>query len=293
MDYQNKTAFITAGASGMGKRFAEQVVERGGNVVIADVDMAAANRLASELGGLAVECNVRSTEQVDAARDAALERFGNVDIVMSHAGITKASPIVNLTDDDWTVMFDLNVIGMARVLRAFIPHLTERGSGHVIMTTSSLALIPGHPLGPLTAHYIASKAAVIGLAQVTALALAPHDIGVTLFSPDLTKTNFGTPPPGVERPKGVMALERQTPEQAVDVLLDALDNGRFLASATPDYERLLAKQAAVLLDPLAFADEYPAPPSAAPAAETAAETTAATPEHAPATPTPAPQTQGA
>lgn len=260
MDYHDKVAFITAGANGMGRRFAEEVVARGGKAVIADVDEAAAQDLAASLGGLAVRCDVRSTEQVDAARDAALDRFGRVDIVMSHAGITKPGPVTALRDEDWDVILDLNVIGMARVLRAFIPHLTERGSGQIIMTASSLALIPGHPLSARTGAYVASKAAVIGLAQSTRVALAPAGIGVTVFSPDITDTAFGAPPAGAPaHPVGLVPMERQTPEQAVAVLLDALEEGRFLASATPGHEELLVELAAAQLDPLALAHTYAAP----------------------------------
>ncbi len=265
MDFDKRTVFITAGASGMGRRFAEEVSLRGASVVIADVDLQGALDVASTLASaIGVACDVRDSAQVERARDAALNRFGSVDLVMSHAGITVPGPITDIPEEEWTRILDLNVVGMARVLRAFVPHLVARKTGHVVLTSSSLALVSGHPLSAMAAPYIASKAAVIGLAQAAAVALAPHGVGVTVFAPDMTDTAFTRRPPsapGASPPmtKGLLPLNKQTPEQAVDVLLNALDTGRFLASATPGHERLLKLQAEALLDPLALASEYQIP----------------------------------
>ena len=271
MELAGKTLFVTAGASGMGRSFAEHVASVGGNVVIADVDAAAEKLAASLPSAIAVMCDVSNTAQVERARDIALERFGEVDIVMSHAGMTGPGDIAALSDEVWSRVFDVNVMGMVRVLRAFAPHLTERRSGHIVLTTSSLALISGHPLSARTAPYIASKAAVIGLAQSIAVALAPVGVGVTLFAPDVTDTGFAKPPAGAPPLNPALAklipLVKQTADQAVAVLIEAIEHGRFLASATPDHARLLARQAEALLDPLALTEEYrpsdrPASPSA-------------------------------
>lgn len=259
MDFRGKTLFITAGASGMGRCFAEYAAGRGAHVAIADIDEAGAKALAASLpSAIGIGCDVGNSGQVDAARDRALEAFGAVDMVMSHAGITFPGPMEAATDEQWATILNLNVAGMGRVLRAFLPHLIERRSGHVILTSSSLALIGGHPLSALAAPYVATKAAVIGLAQAAAVALAPHGVGVTLFAPDVTDTGFARPPAGApprpaSLPAGVAPIVKQRPEQAVAALIDALEQGRFLASATPDHERLLRHQADVLLDPLRMA----------------------------------------
>ena len=261
MELAGKTLFVTAGASGMGRSFAEHVARAGGSVVIADSDIEGAEALARSLpSAIAVSCDVGDTAQVERARDVALDRFGAVDIVMSHAGITGPGSLATLTDEAWSRILNINVMGMVRVLRAFVPHLSERRSGHVVLTTSSLALIGGHPLSARTAAYVTSKAAVIGLAQSAAVALAPFGVGVTLFAPDVTDTGFAKPPAGAPPLDPALAAlippVKQTPEEAVAVLIEALEQGRFLASATPDHSRLLARQAEALLDPLAMANEY-------------------------------------
>lgn len=268
MDFEGKTVVITAGANGMGRCVAERMSDRGANIVVADIDVEAATALAGRLASaVAVACDVRSNDEIEHARQVALDRFGSVDIVMSHAGIGIAVPVYETADADWLRVLDLNVVGMGRVVRAFVPHMLERGSGHVILTSSSLALLGGHPISGLAGPYIASKAAVIGLAQALATALTPQGVGVTLFAPDATATGFapapmgsaarsaplsGSPNPGLKVP----TYSRQTPELAADVLMQSLDAGKFLASATPDYERLLRVQADAQLDPAALAPEY-------------------------------------
>ena len=267
MDFEGKTVVITAGANGMGRHIARRMSERGANLVIADIDIDAATALAAELpSAIAVACDVASNAAVEHAHAVALERFSSVDVVMSHAGIGVAAAVHEFPDEEWTRLLDINVVGMARVVRAFVPDMVARGSGHVILTASSLALLGGHPVSALGGPYIASKAAVIGLAQALATTLVPQGVGVTLFAPDATATNFvptaigavaqaasaarATPGPKIP------AYSRQTPEQAAQGLMDALDAGRFLASATPDYERLLLLQAEAQLDPAALASAY-------------------------------------
>lgn len=274
MDFEGKTVVITAGANGMGSCAAHRMSERGANLVVADIDIDAAATLASQLpSAVAVACDVRVNEQIEHARQVALDRFGAVDIVMSHAGIGIAAPLQETPDTDWMRVLDLNVVGMGRVVRAFVPHMLERGSGHLILTSSSLALLGGHPISGLAGAYIASKAAVIGLAQALATALTPQGVGVTLFAPDATATGFAPTRIGsAARPSEAIgsstvnpnepAYSRQTPEHAADVLMQTLDAGRFLASTTPDYERLLRVQAEAQLDPAALAPEYVPPDTA-------------------------------
>jgi len=268
VDFEGKTVVITAGANGMGRCIATRMSERGANIVVADIDVDAATTLAGQLASaVAVGCDVRSNEQIEHTRQVALDRFGSVDIVMSHAGIGIAVPVHETTDADWLRLLDLNVVGMARGVRAFVPQMLEQGSGHLILTSSSLALLGGHPISGLAGPYIASKAAVIGLAQALATALVPQGVGVTLFAPDATSTGFkptlmgsaaspAAPSDSSSPAEKAPTYSRQTPEHAADVLMQSLDEGRFLASATPDYERLLRVQADVLLDPAALAAEY-------------------------------------
>lgn len=264
LELNGKTVVITAGASAMARCIARSMSDRGANLVIADIDVAAAKELATELpSALAVACDVRSSADVEHVRDVTLNRFGAADVVLSHAGLSVAGLAYDTSEADWARLIDINVMGMARVIRAFLPHMLSRGSGHLVFTSSSLALLSGHPVSVLAAPYIATKAAVIGLAQAIATAHRGQGIEVTLFAPDATDTGWRPEPAGDRETDEVRRIaaalprySRDTPEHASEVLLAALDEGRFLASATPGHERLLRLQAEALLDPSALKDAY-------------------------------------
>ncbi len=264
LELDGKTVVITAGASAIARCIARLMSERGANIVIADIDTTAAEALAANLpSAMVVKCDVRSSADVENLRDLTLGRFGAADVVMCHAGIGVAGLAYDISEDDWTRLLDLNVVGMARVVRAFLPHMLARESGHLIFTSSSLALISGHPVSVVAAPYIASKAAVIGLAQSIATGHRSQGISVTLFAPDATDTGWAPQPAGEREADTVRSIaaalprySRDTPEHAAQVLIDALDEGKFLAAATPDHERLLRLQADALLDPSALASAY-------------------------------------
>jgi NAD(P)-dependent dehydrogenase (short-subunit alcohol dehydrogenase family) len=265
---EGKTAVITAGAHGIGRCVCERLAARGANVVIADIDAAAAVGLAQELGSPAVGmgCDVRSERDLAAVRDVALERFGTVDLLMNHAGVSVRGELEEVSIEDWTTLLDLNVLGMVRALRVFLPSMIEEGGGRVVFTTSSLALLSGNPVSALGVPYITSKAAIVGLAQSAAIYLEPHGISVTLFAPDYTDTAFARRSDEDRETSvaSVVPYPPQQPEEAADVLMAALDRGAFLASATPRHSELLRLQADSLLDPGALSLEYnlPARPSA-------------------------------
>lgn len=264
LNLDGKTVVITAGASVMAQHIARLMAGRGANLVIADINLDAAESLAAALpSAIAVECDVRSSDEVEALRSAAIDEFGAVDVVMSHAGIASAGLVTDYTDDDWRYLLDLNVIGMARLVRTFLPAMLARKSGHFIFTSSSLAVLHGHPVGVLAAPYITSKAAVVGLAQSVATAYREHGIGVTVFAPDATETGWAPAPVSGADPdelRRVMSslprYPRHSPQDAADVLMQALDDGSFLASATPDHARLLHLQADSALDPAALTSQY-------------------------------------
>jgi len=106
VDFEGKTVVITAGANGMGRCVAERMSDRGANIVVADIDVEAATVLAGRLASaVAVACDVRSNDQIEHARQVALDRFGSVDIVMSHAGMPTGYGYSTSTSWAWAEWF--------------------------------------------------------------------------------------------------------------------------------------------------------------------------------------------
>src|ERR1700722_10625805 len=146
MKFESRTELITGGPSGFGRAFARALVAEGASVVIADVDAEMAERTAAELvsaGGkaIAVDCDVADADRVAAAVDAAIDRFGGVDIVINNAGLhlTKYNqPFGVLSRNEIRALFDVNVMGVINTTVACRDSMRDRGGG-VVLNISSMA----------------------------------------------------------------------------------------------------------------------------------------------------------
>ena len=192
MDVSGSVAVVTGGGRGIGRGIVLALTRYGAHVVAADLnarDAEATAREASGAGRVAVPSYVDVTDQpsVDAMVADALSQFGRVDILVNNAGIVAApgweereSP----GEQDWDLIYEVNVKGMARVTEAVAPDMKERRRGKIV----NIASIAGR-IGTLTSGpYGASKAAVINLTQFWALELAPYAINVNAVCPGLLWT---------------------------------------------------------------------------------------------------------
>jgi NAD(P)-dependent dehydrogenase (short-subunit alcohol dehydrogenase family) len=184
-------AFITGAAHGQGRATALALAEAGYD--IAAVDVAAplaypgyAMGTPAELESLAAECSaltavadVRDDPAVSAAVDAAIERFGRIDLLFNNAGICAYGLAHELTEAEWDAMLDINLKGAWIVGRRVIPHMIAAGRG-VIINNSSIAGLRG--MARLS-HYAASKWGLTGLTKSWAIELAPHGIRVNSIHP--------------------------------------------------------------------------------------------------------------
>ena len=136
---------------------------------------------------LGVRCDVTSDEDVDRFRDETIRRFGHVDVLCNNAGVSVLGPPERVTMDDWEWILQINVLGLVRGVRAFVPAMVQRGSGHVVNTAS---------VGGTWAYswdapaYITSKFAAYGFSEALARTLRPQGIGVTVLCAGLVTTNL-------------------------------------------------------------------------------------------------------
>src|SRR6266516_4855201 len=185
MEIANKVAVITGGASGIGKGTALAMARRGADVVLADVhderlEQAWAEITALGRRALAVHCDVAQDADVERLAEATLGEMGRVDILMNNAGVVLRGALEQISVADWEWSFGINVLGVVRGIRTFLPHMLERGSGYIINTGSVAGLIALTGEG---APYVASKFAIVGLSEALALYARPRGIGVSVLCP--------------------------------------------------------------------------------------------------------------
>lgn len=193
MQIQGTTAVVTGGASGIGRGTALELARRGADVVIADIHDERLGETAAAITALGrrclpVRCDVTSDADVDALAEAAVAEFGTVDLLMNNAGIAVLGPSYRVPMDDWQRILDVNVLGLVRGVRAFVPAMVERGHGYVV-NTASIAGVWAYSWD--CAPYITSKFAAYGYSEALARSLRPLGVGVSVLCPGLVHTNLG------------------------------------------------------------------------------------------------------
>lgn len=194
-DHSGRTAFVTGAGSGIGRAIASRLADEGAAVAVADVRLEGARQTVAAIdaaGGraLAIELDVRVPAQAEAARDAALEAFGAIQLLVNNAGLVRMSMLDDLEEEEWDLVLDTNLKGMYVVTRAIAPVIGDAGGGAIVnMSTIESEVIvssAGHP----QVHYNASKGGVKMLTKALAVELADRHIRVNAVAPGPIATSF-------------------------------------------------------------------------------------------------------
>ncbi|WP_454756863.1 SDR family oxidoreductase [Cupriavidus campinensis] len=191
-----KVAVVTGGGSGFGEGIAHTFAREGAAVMVADLNLEAAERVAAAIreqhgatGGnaRAVRADVAQGDDVAAMRDATLAAFGDVHIVVNNAGTThRNKPILEITEDEFDRVYAVNVKSIYWSARHFIPHFRQRGGGNFVNVASTAGIRPR----PGLVWYNGSKGAVITASKAMAAELGPDNIRVNCVNPVIGATGL-------------------------------------------------------------------------------------------------------
>lgn len=187
MQLDGKIALVTGGGGGIGAGISAALVEKGARVILADIDLDRARKEAEALGASASALCIDVTSEQSWAnvRTEIEEKIGSVDVLCNNAGITAGPmPLEELPSDLFARMLAINVTGVFFGIKAFVPGMKARKSGHIVNTSSLNGLLAHGPSG----GYSASKFAVTGMTDALRQELAPFGIGVSTLYPGLTRS---------------------------------------------------------------------------------------------------------
>jgi 3-oxoacyl-[acyl-carrier protein] reductase len=180
MRLENKTAIVTGAASGFGAGIARRFAAEGAQVMIADINVDAAQALAAELGALGCAVNVAEDASVAAMAQAALDAWGRIDILVNNAGVTHLpGPMEEISDEDFDRVLAVNAKSVYLTARHILPAMKRAGSGAILNVASTAGVSPR----PRLSWYNASKGWMITATRAMAVELAPEGIRVNAINP--------------------------------------------------------------------------------------------------------------
>ncbi len=204
MNLKNKVCVITGAASGIGHGIATRFIADGAKVVIADLKLDAAQKAADALTAkgpgkaIAVEMNVTDEAQVNAGIEKVVKTWGQIDVLISNAGIQIVHPLQDFPFDEWKKLLSIHLDGAFLTTKACLPHMYKAGSGSIIFMGS----VHSKEASPLKSAYVTAKHGLLGLARVISKEGAEHGVRANVICPGFVKTPL---------------VEKQIPEQAKDL----------------------------------------------------------------------------
>jgi NAD(P)-dependent dehydrogenase (short-subunit alcohol dehydrogenase family) len=186
---EGRTAVVTGGGSGIGREIALELARAGMHLVLADIELDAAERVADEVRALgpralAVHTDVADLASVEALAKAAGAEFGAVDVLCNNAGVLIFGAAQDLKVDDWRWVLDVNVFGVLHGVYTFLPRMLERGEPAHIVNTASIASLAGRGV------YGVSKAAILNITETLHADLEGTNVGVTALLPGMLNTKI-------------------------------------------------------------------------------------------------------
>ena len=187
MKLDGKVAIISGGGTGIGAAIARRFAAEGAKVTVTGRRPEPLERVAAEVGGLAVPGDASDVTHATSAVEETVEAFGGLDVVVANAGIGLGGSAGDVSDDAWRATVDINLTGALFLVRAAMPHLQAGRGGSVVLVSS----VSGFASSASSAAYVASKAGMIGLAKSIAVDFGPAGVRANAVCPGWVHTPMG------------------------------------------------------------------------------------------------------
>ena len=242
MELKDKVFVVTGAGSGMGRQLCIQLVEKGAEVAMIDLNEKTLKETENLIGSARVSThvlNVTDKENVDKLPESIISKHGVVDAIINNAGIIQ--PFIRIKDLDFDVIdriFDVNLKGTLYMTKAFLPHLLKRPEAHITNVSSMAGFIPF----PGQAIYSASKAAVKSFTEALYSELKDTTVGVTVIHPGAIDTNITTNS-GIEAPSSSDSSSTQSfkalpAKKAAEIIIAGIQKNKFRVLVGSDAKSL-------------------------------------------------------
>jgi NAD(P)-dependent dehydrogenase (short-subunit alcohol dehydrogenase family) len=239
MKLTDKVAVVTGGAHGIGAALAKRFSAEGARaVVVADLDLAAAEALAAEIKGLAVQTNVGVEADIVNLVEKTLSQYGRIDLFCSNAGIGGVPGFESVENEAWRQIWEVNVMAHIYAARAVLPSMLERGEGYLLNTASAAGLLT--QIG--SAPYSVTKHAAVSFAEWLAITYGDRGIKVSCLCPQGVRTAMLEA--AAESGAGAFLLQDALdPEDVAEAVIKGLGDEKFLILPHPEVGRYFQNKA--------------------------------------------------
>ncbi|MFP6780546.1 MAG: SDR family oxidoreductase [Gammaproteobacteria bacterium] len=221
MDVKDKVIVVTGGASGIGAAMARRFKSAGAKaIVVADLQVDLLEVVASDVGGLAVQCNVAEERDVQRLVSRVEQELGPIDVFCSNAGIARLGE-EDAPNDEWQLNWDVHVMAHVYAVRAVAPKMAKRGSGYLIHTASAAGLLSHIQ----SATYSVSKHAAVAFAEWVSIKYRDKGVVVSVLAPQAVRT------PMTDRPDGASVASVDgmiEPEELAECVIETMAKEEFL-----------------------------------------------------------------
>jgi NAD(P)-dependent dehydrogenase (short-subunit alcohol dehydrogenase family) len=239
MKLQDKVIVVTGGANGIGRALAVRFAAEGARgVVVADLDLESAKQVAAEINGIAVKTDVSIESDVVVLVNQAEERFGQIDLFCSNAGVGGVPGFSQVTNGDWQRIWEVNVMAHIYAARAVLPAMLQRGDGYLLNTASAAGLLT--QIG--SAPYSVTKHAAVAFAEWLAITYGDRGIKVSCLCPQGVRTALLKS--AAEAGTSAFLLEGSlAPEEVAESVVKGLEEEKFLILPHPEVARYFQNKA--------------------------------------------------